>query len=164
MRALVGLLLLLSCVSFIPDKSSAGTLGTVEESKFTKDEELFLEMMVRLGADEGVKESYREFASARMEYAIKAMEERDRVIYWSNRASILIFLIAHAVLLLGLWAAIGEFLEARKIRHANVEASEIKIGLDGLALKTSLHGTVILLFSMALYYMFLVYVLPISSI
>ncbi len=44
------------------------------------------------------------------------------------------------------------------------EQSEIKVSLEGIALKTSFHGTLLLVIALVFYYLFLKFVYPISIV
>jgi hypothetical protein len=91
------------------------------------------------------------------------LSQQKNVVDTNNIESRFIFVIAHIILLLGIVAATIEFLNARKIRRSirMENMTEISIGLEGVALKTSLHGTILLAASIGFYFLYLKFVYPV---
>jgi hypothetical protein len=122
------------------------------------------EILAIVGDDKKIIYQYKELILARIATEQKDLNERSKVIYWTNRVSVLIFILTHVVLVIGIWAAIKEFISASKIRSTEPEPTELKLSLEGIALKTSLHGTLIFAFTIFLYFLFLKFVYPINLV
>ena len=77
-----------------------------------------------------------------------------------------IFYVVHVVLLLGLAAAFSEFLHARRLRGhaASNQPIELKLGMEGIAIKTALHGIALLVLSMAFYFLYLKFVYTLTPL
>jgi hypothetical protein len=127
-------------------------------------EDINIKILTSEEIDEKVRKAYRELIFKRFEHEKTAMDERQSVIIWTNRASAIIFVITHMVLIMGIWAAMKEFHNANKLRKENPEQHEIKVSIEGIALKTSLHGSLLLSICVFLYFLFLKYVLPVNVI
>src|SRR5215213_9013784 len=82
---------------------------------------------------------------------------------WSSWAG---FVLAHLLVLLGLTIGVLEFRQARRLRQrgAKAERMELSIGLEGLAVKSSLNGLLILFLCFAFYLAFLHFIYPLASI
>jgi uncharacterized membrane protein len=108
--------------------------------------------------------AYQDWMIARYRREVEKIEERRHVIENTNRMGYIIFVVVHLVLAAALFAAVLEFRSALRLRRAAAKANEITISLEGIALKTSLHGAVLLTFALAFYCLFLKLVLPIASV
>lgn len=90
----------------------------------------------------------------------------NRVFWWHRLASRISFFVAHLFLLVGLFAGGAELWQAWRLRKAgrDVAAIELSIGLEGLALKTSLLGMVVVLVAFGFYALFLWHVYPLAGL
>ncbi len=88
------------------------------------------------------------------------------VIERTNRTAQLGMVIVHVAVVVGFLAAFFEFLHAWKLRKqgASIAEHEVRIGLEGVAVKTSLHGLLILLVASGFYLMFVKFVYPVQVI
>ena len=128
-----------------------------------------------------VREAFQQMLVARFEREIQILSERRDVIRWTNWISRFIFVVIHVVLFLGLWAAMKEFIDAGRTRKsapapittaltdekaqaAQAKQNEVTISLQGIALKTSLHGFLILAAAIGFYFLYLKFVYPITVI
>ena len=130
--------------------------------------------------------------SARVAHDIDMLGERAHVIKTTNIIGWIICGVAHIMLLIGVWAAVLEFLHAAHTRKrapdplapsAEGESpglaedgpgvrsaeqlqaeNEIRISLEGIALRTSLHGVLLLSFAIGFYFLYLRFVYPITVI
>ena len=114
-------------------------------------------------SDPQLKTEYTKMLSSRIAYNNWALEERKHVYVWTNRIGYAIGLIVHGVLFLGIWAAVHEFQRASKARKRNDTQQEFSLSLEGFALKTSLHGTLLLLISIGLYFLYLKYIYTVAT-
>ena len=76
--------------------------------------------------------------------------------------SFVISAVVHIVLVVGLWAAIREFQQASRTRKRQDE-TEINVSAEGVALKTSLHGTLLLVTCIGLDLLYLRFIYPING-
>jgi hypothetical protein len=88
-----------------------------------------------------------------------------RVVSWSYSSSNITFWIAHGLLIFGISAATLELLHSWKLRSKGRKDSfEMEIGLEKIALRSSMYGSLILFASLAFYFMYLKFVYPVSYI
>jgi len=114
--------------------------------------------------DEDVKAKEKEAYLAYLERQVEVYKEQKKVLEDHNTESFVVFVSAHIVLLLGLIAAATEFLRARKTRKDADKQTDLNVSLQGIALKTSLHGTILLALSISFYFLYLKFVYPITAI
>ena len=145
-------------------QATAGILGSVENPKWDKGEYQLKELLAVTGTDEEVRAAYKKMMLARMAHEQNSLQERGKVVYWTNRVGVFIFILTHLVLFIGIWAAIKEFISANKTRSTETEQTELKVSMEGIALKTALHGTLIFALTLFLYFLFLKFVYPINVI
>jgi len=140
----------------------AGELGWAEKTSRSISEQDLLELLAKTGTDEDVRAGYKQLVIARFSHEQKALKEREQIIRWTNRASIFIFFLVHVLLIIGAWAAVKEFVAAKRLRKISDQQEEIKISLEGIAFKTSLHGTILFGMTLLLYILFLKFVFPVN--
>lgn len=123
-----------------------------------------------LRGDPEVRSAFKAMLVRKYKREAEILDERRSVLRWTDGVSRGIFVVVHVVLLIGLWAAVREFRHAEQTRKeakvarlkADGEPSEFKIGLEGIALKTSLHGLLILGAAIGFYFMYLKFVYPVT--
>jgi hypothetical protein len=131
--------------------------------------------------EDDVYARYKKYIFAQLDLKERQMLYNERLAQNMNLAGIGLGVVAHVCLFFGLWAAYKEFQAASKVReraktarghreekpnepaHPEV-ANEIEIGLEKIAFKTSLHGAFLFAMTIVLYYLFLKFVLPVSTI
>lgn len=111
-----------------------------------------------------LKKKYVEYLNARLQREIDKAEEQKASMAFSKLSSYVILIFIHIVFAVGIWAAAREFIHASKSRKRKFEQQELMISLEGIALKTSFHGTILLVLSIVLYFLFLKFVYPIVPI
>jgi len=117
-----------------------------------------------LRQDAEVRGALRDALVARYQRERRILEERAGVIAWTNFAGIVIFWVVHAVLAAALWAALVEFRHAGRTRKGGLQApQEIRVSLEGVALKTTLHGLMLLAIAFGFYFLYLRFVYPITT-
>lgn len=144
-----------------------------------------------IAKDGQVREKARAAYVAKYEREVERLKEVTRVFDWQHVSTIVVFFFAHLLLIAGLAAAWSEFASAAALRRAaqtqpattpRAETQpqpgagsqpspervdpihELQLGLQGVALKTSLHGLLILLVAMGFYFLYLKFVYPISAV
>lgn len=113
--------------------------------------------------DEQVKEMRKELLMARYKNEIETLEENKRIVNNVNKIGYVVFAIAHILLVLAVAASVHEFIHASKTRKKKPDHHEIQVSLEGIALRSSLHGVVLLVVAILFYFLFLKYVLPFDS-
>jgi hypothetical protein len=114
--------------------------------------------------DEEVREAYRRWLIQWLDRQTAILGEQQSVISITNRISWFIFIVVHLILLLGLWAATKEFRHASRTRREKPEQSEFRLSMEGIALKTALHGLLLLAIAFAFYFVYLRFVYPVTVV
>jgi hypothetical protein len=102
-------------------------------------------------------------ALAQIEREIRKIEETEGELGVYNLMGRVMFFVVHLILALGLSMAWSEFRTAMARRKvaADETVQELKLSLDGIALKSSLQGTIILCLAFGFYFAYLRFVYPI---
>jgi len=114
--------------------------------------------------DPEVRAAVRELFLARVEREIQILKERRDVLRWTNWISRFMFGVVHVILFLGLRAALAEFKHSARTRKDSAGETEMRVSLEGIALKTSLHGMVILVAAFGFYFLYIRFVYPITEL
>lgn len=166
MRSQVTRTLWLAAIAFIALCSQT----RAQEGAFATSDEEFLNALMRLYENRQISEAFLPDVEAlirqKLEWEKQKIEEARRVIARTNRTALIGSIIVHLAVLVGFAAALAEFLHARQLRRqgAQLPQQELRIGLEGVAVKTTLYGLLILLIASAFYLMFVKFVYPIQVI
>ncbi len=114
--------------------------------------------------DPEVLAAWKRLLLAQFERDTQILAERRQTLAWTNWISRGIFVVVHVILGFALWAARREFLEARRTRDKSREQHEVNVSLEGVALKTSLQGVLLLGFALGFYFLYLKFVYPIVEV
>jgi hypothetical protein len=114
--------------------------------------------------DPEVLAAWKRLLLSQLERDTQILAERRQTLAWTNWISRGIFVVVHVILAFALWAARREFLEARRTRDKSREQHEVNVSLEGVALKTSLQGVLLLGFALGFYFLYLKFVYPIAEI
>jgi hypothetical protein len=101
----------------------------------------------------------KEYAAARLEYDKFALHHAQRTYEWQFWASIFIFVLVITAVGLGLWMSFLHFYEGRKGGGGSV-----KVSPQGVELSSPVIGLMILVVSLAFFYLYLTQVYPITEI
>jgi hypothetical protein len=115
-------------------------------------------------SDPEIKTAYKAWTLAFMNREAEKFTEHRKAFADSGGMSVVIFWAAQVLLVWAIIAASIEFIRAQRVRTAAAEIQELRVSLEGLALKTSLHGTLLLVIAMCFYYLFLKFVYPITVV
>ena len=116
-------------------------------------------------ADPEIKAAYKLWTIAFINREKEKLLEHKQAFADSGIMSITICWVAHILLVWALLAATIEYICALVTRkRASAQMQELSVSLEGIALKTSLHGTLLLGIAMIFYFLFLKYVYPITVI
>lgn len=102
---------------------------------------------------------------AQVKREVQKIRETEGELWWTNWIGRAIFVIVQFILIMGLVVAWSEFRAARRQRRAAAaEQQEVRISMEGIALKTSLHGILILGIALAFYFLYLRFVFPVTYV
>lgn len=124
--------------------------------------------------DEPLREAARKMLIARMNRAAEGYTDGADALRMTNYLGYGVCFTAHIVLAIGLWMAIREFRAAEKLRAATATrrkspdseatTTEITFAANELAIKTALHGILLLVFAAAFYFMYVKFVMPVQFV
>jgi hypothetical protein len=101
----------------------------------------------------------QEYAAARLEYDKFALRHAQRTYEWQFWASIAIFLLVITAVALGLWMSFLHFYEGRK-----GGGGKMKFSREGVEVSSPVIGLLILVVSLAFFYLYLTQVYPITEV
>lgn len=99
--------------------------------------------------------------------------ERKKAVAWTNFEARVVFLVVHVGLVLALCIAVLEFVEVRRVRRRaeslqkpeeSREVQEFQVSLEGVAIKTSLQGILLLGIAFAFYLLYVRFVYPVQVV
>jgi hypothetical protein len=115
--------------------------------------------------DPAVMAAYKEWLIATFKRQGDQLIERKQIIFITNGISYFICAVAHILLALAAGAAFVEFRRAAaKRQQADNATNEMKLSLEGIALKTSLHGVILLSLAIAFYFLYLRFVYGVAEV
>jgi uncharacterized membrane protein len=130
-------------------------------------------------ADAATREEYLKSMRAYYNYRLNGYQYRARVFEWQLISSRIIFLIVVLLVFAGIYFAAVQFhvalQTARKQRETGPAtpadasnplslATQLEISAKGVVLNSSILGVIILVLSLAFFYLYLVYVYPINDV
>jgi hypothetical protein len=134
--------------------------GTLPES--LDPGQLFLEDLSR--QDPSVRAKQVEAAREYYAYKTQGYRHRRRVFEWQLLSERIIFVAVLVVVLAGLYFAAVQFHIGLRRRGAAPAVTEISASAEGIKVSSPVLGVIILTLSLAFFYLYLVYVYPISEI
>ena len=146
------------------------SIASAQEGAFQTPDEKFIQAIVefhQLGElSDDLSKIVEDYAREKMTREKEKLHEARNVIRWTNFSSKVGFAIAHVAVLLGFWVAISELLHARKLRKngEKLDQQELRFGLEGIAVRTSLHGILLLMIAFGFYLVYLKFVFPIQVV
>ena len=118
-------------------------------------------------ADPEVKRQYKDWIIRGYADEIAKREENASVLYWTNKIGYLIFFMVSLSCGIAFKVALNEIGQA-EVRRSSAKqaghATEVSVGLEKIALKTSMNGLILLGMTVGLYLIYIKYVWPISII
>lgn len=114
--------------------------------------------------DPNLYNAYREYLIAYLDAERRKIDDHREVIASTNRMGTWVFVVVHIFLGLAMIVALVEFWQASRTRHVKREREEIELSFQKIALKTSMHGTLLLVLSLVLYFLFLKFVYTIVPV
>jgi hypothetical protein len=133
----------------------------LDPSEGTKD---LLVLINLVGSDDPeITAAVKQFIIAQFGRERQILQERRNVLKHHYTVGMVIFITVHLVVVIGIGAAIYEFRQAHKTRkRAEQQETEIQVSLEGIALKTSLQGVLLLGFALAFYFLYVEFVFPVT--
>ena len=161
-RQIPGFLVVLLLISQTPAHGQEGVQPTVDEDFVKSLMILYQQGMIPPELSDSVTALFQEKVAWERE---KVRISRE-VIRRTNRTAQIGMVIVHLAVVIGFLAALLEFFHARRLRKlgAETEVQEVKIGLEGVAVKTTLYGLLILLIASGFYLMFVRFVYPVQVV
>ncbi len=105
----------------------------------------------------------KQFVIAQFEREQQILQERRDVLKKHYTVGMIIFVTVHIMVVMGIGAAMYELRQAHNARkRAEQQETNIQISLEGIALKTSLQGVLLLAFALAFYFLYLKFVFPVT--
>lgn len=118
--------------------------------------------------DEEVKAAIKAVILDRCQRAQAIAADQSFEIAYTNNVGRFILVVVHLILGIALYCSWKEFAAANRLRamasNAAPTVQEITISTEGLALKTSLQGTLLLLIALGFYFLYLKYVFPVAVV
>lgn len=114
-------------------------------------------MMDIIKSEPEIRQQYLDYLKNILKRETEILNERKRLIdhgLWIGHS---MWLMANFLVLFCTYLSFREFSTAQKIRKLDA-SQEIKISLEGIALKTTLHGVVLLALAMCFYFLYLKFV------
>jgi hypothetical protein len=133
----------------------------------------------RIAQDPEIKAAWKVWTKDWIESNRWDLQEHKRAFSSSTTMGLVVGAAVHVILAVALGMAILEFRSASHIRRrtrrtsatgeaadpeSHLQLQEIQIKADGIALKTSLHGTILLAFALAFYFLYIKFVLPVTIV
>jgi len=101
------------------------------------------------------------------EYRIHGFDHRQKIFEWQYLSSRIIFVIVILLVLAGIYFAAVQFHRGLRIKDPKSmpdKATEIVLSYKSVSVKSPVLGVIILVLSLAFFYLYLVYVYPIENI
>ncbi|MCU0430004.1 MAG: hypothetical protein MUF42_08525 [Cytophagaceae bacterium] len=109
--------------------------------------------------------SQYEFEAARYQYYKDSLQSTRKVFDWQYISSIILFFTVIVIVFTGILFAAIQFRKSMKSStEAAKESNEVELSLKGVKVNSSVLGVVILVISLAFFYLYLIYVYPISEV
>jgi hypothetical protein len=113
--------------------------------------------------DTAVISYYNQSMIAYYTYKRDEFYQANRVFYWQLISSKIIFFVVIALVVTGIWFAGVQFYSGLK-KGEKFEENKLEFTKEGVKLNSSVIGLIILVISIAFFYLYLVYVYPIHKI
>lgn len=99
-------------------------------------------------------------------HQIEALEHRERLFRWQLRANQTSFVVVLVVVFAGILFSGIQFAKSLRARPGEAEASvhELSIGAQGVSVKSSVIGLIVLTISLGFFYLYLVHVFPLEEL
>lgn len=118
--------------------------------------------------DESTKSTCWKAFQAGLGYYNAGLDQRLKVFKWQHLTTQVIFFVVNALVIIGIyfsWVQFKKDLEmAKEKKGSNEKEHHIELSTSGIKVSSSVLGVIILVISLAFFYLYLVYVYPIKEI
>lgn len=115
--------------------------------------------------DAATVEAYRIALREYYNYQQKGLQHRQRVFLWQHYSSITIFVVVILLVAAGIYFAAAQFHHGLRSGAAGPpEVTQLEAGTGGLKVSSPVLGVIILVISLAFFYLYLAFVYPIQEI
>jgi hypothetical protein len=121
-------------------------------------------LLVSLSEDEDMRVAMKGHLVRMLELDEQRAQTASQTVHTTNVLGYVIFGFVHFILCSALFFSGREILQAERIRAQPPQTHELQVSQNGLAVKTSLHGVLLLLIALAFYALYLKLVYPITVI
>ena len=139
--------------------------------EFQQKETLVKKPQQALLADESL---YHDLLKAEIEYGIANYHHRQKVFNWNHTSSVVIFWVVISIVAVGLFFSGVQFYISLKRGNATSDehksasnspesVTEFEASLSGVKIRSSILGIIILVISLAFFYLYLIHVYPVSE-
>ncbi|MGR9054122.1 MAG: hypothetical protein ACU84J_15900 [Gammaproteobacteria bacterium] len=115
-------------------------------------------------ADQSTLQAYRQSLKAYYGYRQSGLEHRSKVFQWQLLSAKLIFVVVLILVAAGIYFAAVQFHYGMKRQNGESMQTELSATTEGLKVSSPVLGVIILVISLAFFYLYLVYVYPIEDI
>ena len=117
------------------------------------------------------EEAYKKFLIAKLKYETDRLEQSsknlsDQLKSISNRNDLenKTFIVLMIFLIICMLVAILEYWKSRTLSYKENDGTDLKISMEGIALKTKLHGTLLLVVAIVLFFVFLKFLFQVQMV
>jgi len=114
--------------------------------------------------DKETRDAYNRSMQKFYDYRSSGYEHRKRVFEWQLFSSKIIFYVVVFLLIVGLFFSGVQFYAAYKNNFKNEKVTELSASATGVKISSSILGVIVLIISLLFFYLYLVYVYPITEI
>jgi hypothetical protein len=150
-----------------PFRETDGEARRLAEKVLTVRPTSLLDTAPRLEAkDEALKQAASNLIKEIFNRETKNLAHAEKVLESSYVQSIIIFSLAHLLVILAVLASVFEFSASRKLRKKahDIPGHDLEIGVEKLAIKTSSLGLLYLVAAFGFYFMYLKFVYPVTVV
>lgn len=115
-----------------------------------------------IDADAATVEVYRAALREYYIYVQKGLQHRQRVFVWQHYSSITIFVVVILLVAAGIYFAAVQFHHG--LGRGTAESTQFEAGTGGIKVSSPVLGVIILVISLAFFYLYLAFVYPITEI
>lgn len=114
-------------------------------------------LLEQIRTNKEIENDYHQYLRSVLKRETEILQERKRLVEHGLWIGHSMWLTAHLLVIFCAYLSYIEFSNARKLRKQDVP-QELKVSLEGIALKTTLHGAFLLVIAMCFYFMYIKYV------
>jgi hypothetical protein len=116
------------------------------------------------GMDAATREKYQEAVRAYYSYRTQGLLHRQATFKWQLLSSRVIFVVVLTLVFAGIYFAAIQFHAGLREEAVEARVTEFSASATGIKVSSPILGVIILVISLAFFYLYLVYVYPISEI